>query len=107
MQRFPPRGIRVLDVDVDGAVEGREPRPVRFRVEPDLRRELVGPGQRGWIDHERSEPALFVDKIQVRVIVRHEATDVRQNGRTERRDVALRDHRVGHLEQRSPVIAAC
>ena len=48
---------------------------------------------------------MFVDEIQVRVIVRDDPPDVRHDGRTQRGDVTLGDDRVGHLEQRSPVIA--
>ena len=90
VQRFPPGRVRVRDVHVHGAIEGSEPRLVWFPVEPDLRRQLVGPRRSGRIDHERSELALFVDEIQVRVIVRDDPPDVRHDGRTQRGDVTLR-----------------
>ena len=76
----------------------------------------AGAGWRGRLAHwhelcardlskKRIEPALFVDEKQVRMIVRDDPPDIRHDGRTQCGDVTLCDDRVGHREQRSPVIA--
>ena len=71
----------------------------------DQRRQVFGPGQRGWIEHERPQAALLVEEIEVRVIVRDEPPDVRCDGRPECGEVTLGHDGVADLDQRSPVIA--
>ena len=103
--RFPPLRVRVRHIHVNGAIERSEPRLVRFCVEPNPRRKIIGPWQSRRIYGEMSEAALFVNEIQVRMIVRDNPSDVRHDGRKERPDITLSDDRLGHLQQCSPVIA--
>ena len=69
-------------------------------------RDTVSTGPRDRItDHERPQVAVLVEEIEVHVIVRDDARDVRCDRRPELGQVTLGHDGIRDLDQRPPVIA--
>ena len=101
VQRFPSGRVYVRDVHVG---RPRQPGLERFGAQMNRRRQLRRPCQCRRIQNERLKPRVFVDEIEVRVVVRHEPPNVRRDGGAKVRQIALGDDRRRHVEERLPLL---